>query len=86
MRDCGAEYVGVFPVVIPKLKFSDVQMQIFLAGLVIGSNDAALQDRPEALDGLSMDRADDVLAPMMVNRLERIFVGEAAISSIPSFM
>ena len=34
---------------------------------------AALEDRPEAFDGLSMDRANDILTSGMVNDAVRIF-------------
>jgi hypothetical protein len=47
--DRRSEDICVLPVIIPKLKFGDVQMQIFLANLVIGSDNATLQDGPEAL-------------------------------------
>ena len=41
------------PVVVPELKFGNVQMQIFLADLMERPNDAALQDRPEAFDRIA---------------------------------
>ena len=57
-----SEDVRIIPVVIPKLKFRDVQRQIFAANFVEAAHDAALQERPEAIDRLSMDRAVDILA------------------------
>jgi hypothetical protein len=41
---------------------------------------AALDERPKAFNGLSVDRADDILADMVVNCPEWIFGGETAIS------
>jgi hypothetical protein len=47
-RNSRTKDVGIFSVVVPKLEFSDVQMKIFLANLVIDTDDSALEDRPEA--------------------------------------
>jgi hypothetical protein len=44
-----AEDIDVLPVVIAELEFSDVQRQIFLTDLVVGADNAALEDAPEAL-------------------------------------
>lgn len=63
----GSENVGVVAVVIPELKFSDIQRQIFLADLVEGADHSALNQRPEALNRLSVHRADDILAARMVD-------------------
>jgi hypothetical protein len=62
-----SKYIGVLSVVISELEFRDVQMQIFLADLVVGPHNAALQDRPKALDCVRVDRADDMLANAVVN-------------------
>ena len=62
-----SENILVLSVVIPELELCNVERQIFLADLVEGADDAALDQRPEAFDGLSVDRADDVLAARMVN-------------------
>ena len=45
-----AENVRVQPVVVPELKFRDVQRHIFGADLVKAANDTAFEDAPEALD------------------------------------
>jgi hypothetical protein len=57
----GAENVRVVPVVIAELKFGNIQRKVFAAHLVKAAHDAALQERPEAVNGLSMDNAVDVL-------------------------
>jgi len=49
-------------------------MKILFADLVESPDYAALQDRPEAFDGLRMDRAVNVLMRAMVNSLMRITV------------
>src|SRR5947209_7838209 len=58
----GSENVGVMPVVVAELKFRDVQRQIFFADFVERTDDPAFEDRPEAFNGLRVDRADNVFA------------------------
>ena len=60
------EDVGVAAVVIPPLKFSDVERQVFGADVVEGAHDAAFQERPEAVDGLGVDVAPDIFAPVVL--------------------
>ncbi len=62
-----SENIGVQSIVIPELKFRYVQMQILLADLVVCANYTALQDRPEAFDGVGVDCANDMLADAVVN-------------------
>jgi hypothetical protein len=50
--------------------------------LVIGPDDAALDERPEALNRVRVDRANDVLANSVVNRLVREAVLEPLIPRI----
>ena len=69
--DRRSEDICVLPVIIPKLKFGDVQMQIFLANLVIGSDNATLQDGPEALNRIGVNCANDMLTGGVVNGLMR---------------
>ncbi len=57
-----AEDVGVAAVVISELKLRDVQRHIFGADLVERADNAALEDRPETLNRVGVDRADHVLA------------------------
>jgi hypothetical protein len=56
-----AEDVRIVPVVVPKFEFCDVQRQVLAADLVEAPHDAALQQRPEAIDGLRVNDAIDVL-------------------------
>lgn len=53
----GSKYVRVVPVVVPEFEFCDVQRQVFSADVVELAHDAALQQRPEAVDCLSVDNA-----------------------------
>jgi hypothetical protein len=65
--DRRSENVRVLPVVIAELEFGDIERHIFPAHFVKCADHAALEDRPEAFDGLRVDRANDVLASGVVN-------------------
>jgi hypothetical protein len=65
---------------MPKLKFRNIQWEIFCADLVESSHNAALQDRPEAFDGLSMNRADNILPLGVINFGVAIMAFQAAIA------
>jgi hypothetical protein len=65
--DRRSEYVRVLPVVIAELEFGDIERHIFSAHLVKCADHAALENRPEAFDGLSVDCTDDILASGMIN-------------------
>src|SRR5450432_1040571 len=71
-RNSRAEDVIVLPVVIPELKFRDVEREIFGGHLVKGTHDAALQEGPETVDGLSVDRTDNVLTTRVIDRPHEI--------------
>jgi hypothetical protein len=62
-----AEDVLIIAVVVAELEFGDVQRQILGADLVECADYAAFEDRPEALDRVRVDRADDVLTLAVVN-------------------
>lgn len=78
-----AEYIRVFSIVISELKFSDVQMQILFANFVECADDPALQDRPEAFDGLRMNCAVNVLVRPVVNDAMRVSLLSKALVSGP---
>jgi hypothetical protein len=71
MRNSRSENVGVVSVIVSELEFSNVQMQIFVADLMECSDNAALEDRPEAFNRIRMNCADDMLTNGVVNRLVR---------------
>jgi hypothetical protein len=75
-----AQDVRVVPIVVPKFKLRNVERQIFAADLVISSDDTALGERPEALDRVRVDCADDVLADRVVEGLMREAVLEPLIT------
>src|ERR1700722_249280 len=67
-----SEDIGVMAVVVPELKFSDVERQVFLADLVIAANDPALEDAPKAFNCVGMDSSDDVFASSVLYDLVRV--------------
>src|SRR5260221_11886612 len=74
--NCRLEDVRVLTIIVAELEFSDIQRHVFGAHLVKRAHHAALEDRPEALNRLGMNRADDVLALGVVNGRVRIFLVE----------
>jgi hypothetical protein len=72
---CCSENVSVPPVIIAELELGNIERHIFAAHFVECADHAALEDRPEPFDCLSVNCADDVLASRMVNgRVRKIFV------------
>ena len=61
--DCRSENVGVLAVIVSELKLRNIERQIFAADLVIATDDTALNQRPEVLNCVGMDRTDYVLHP-----------------------
>lgn len=80
--NCRSENVGVVPIVVPELKLGNVKRQIFAADFVIAAHDAALQDRPEALDCVGMDRTDDMLTNAVVDFPVRVSVVQSVVSRV----
>ncbi len=69
-----SENVSILTVVVAELKLRDIQRHIFAADLVEAADDPAFDDRPETLDRLSMDCADNVLLFCVVDDGVRIFL------------
>jgi len=64
--DRRSENIRVFPIIIAELELGNIERHIFPAHFVERADYTALEDRPEAFDGLSMDGANDILTPGMV--------------------
>src|SRR5260370_37118678 len=60
--------VGVLAVVKTELKLREVQRQIFLADVMIGSNHSALEQAPKVFQIVSMHFAAHILARAMADR------------------
>lgn len=61
------KHVGIEAVVVPELKLRDVERHIFGAHLVERTNDAPLEDAPEAFNRIRMHRADNVLLAQVID-------------------
>src|SRR3954452_22827548 len=80
-----AENIRVMPIVVPELKLRNVERHVFGADLVEAADNAALEDRPETLNRIRVDCADNVLLGAVVDRpvrevdpqvvIGRVFVG-----------
>src|ERR1700730_10962385 len=74
-RDCRSENVRILPVVIAELELGNIERHVFAAHFVERADHAALENRPEAFNGLGMDCANDILPSCMVNsRVWVVFV------------
>jgi hypothetical protein len=80
--DCRSEDIHIAAVIIAELEFRNIQWQILFADLVESAHDAALNERPEALDRLSMDRTNDVLTITVADGGVREFVAELAVRTV----
>jgi hypothetical protein len=77
--NCRAENIVIQLIVISELEFCEMEPKIFGADLVERSDHAALNQRPEAFDGLGVDRADNILAVGVINRVVREVTAKTAI-------
>src|SRR5260370_1541439 len=77
-----SENVGIGAVIVAELKFSDVQRQIFAAYLVETAHDAALQERPKAVDCLRVDNAINILLFGVANEAVRKIVLQLPIAGM----
>jgi len=79
------------PIVVTELEFRNVQHHVFLADLVEGADYAALDDGPEAFNGLSMDRANYIFFFRVVNngmreRLSKMLIADPLISADQAYL
>src|ERR1700733_4256005 len=78
----GTEYIGVRAVIVPKFKLGNVEREIFAADFVKASHDAALQQRPEAINRLSVHDAINILLFGVTNEGVRIGVLQITIAGM----
>jgi hypothetical protein len=72
-RNRGSEDVRVLAIIVTELEFSNIERKVLFADFVEAPHNTTLDQRPEALDCLRVNRADDVLAFGVVNGRVRIF-------------
>jgi hypothetical protein len=66
--DSPAENIRVMPIIVSELKFRDVKRHIFGAHLVERADNAALEDRPEALNRI---RVNSAIKTLIIDRQRR---------------
>src|SRR5436190_11219510 len=76
-----SENVRIFAVIVSELEFRDVQRHVFGAHLVECTHHAALEDRPEAFNGLGMDSTDHILSFSVVDNGMGIFLVELVVTN-----
>ena len=67
-----AEYVGFSAIIVAVLKLRQVQRQVFLADVMEGSHDAALQERPEVIQILGVNDATHIFFGFVINGIVRV--------------
>ena len=72
--------VRVLAVIVTELELGNIKRHIFAAHFMECADYAALEDRPEAFDGLRMNCADDILTSGMINHAMRIFTVKTLIA------
>lgn len=75
-----AENVIVLAVVVPETELGDVERQILLADFVERAHHAALNQGPEAFDGIGVDRARNILARVVLDEEMRVLGGKFGIA------
>lgn len=76
------ENIGIAAIIVAELKLRDIERQIFAADLVVAAHDPAFQDRPEALNRIGVDCANDVLSSGMIDNTVRMFFAEIFIDVV----
>jgi hypothetical protein len=79
---CIPENIVIKAIVVPELKLSNVERQIFPAHLVVAAHHAALQDRPEAFDGIGVNCADNIITAALADNLMREGIAKKPISGM----
>src|ERR1700730_12336633 len=76
------EYVRIFSIVKPELKFVQVERQIGLADFVIAAHDAALEERPERFNRIGVSGADYVFALAIAHHAVIVVATKQAIATV----
>ena len=76
-----SERIGFALHVMPELEFVDVERHVSRAHFVKRADDPALEQRPEALNRVRVDRADNILLMRVLDDAVRVLFVEAAIAN-----
>src|ERR1700674_4142564 len=76
-----SENIVVKAIIIPELELRNVEMQISFADIVECPHDASLEDRPETLNRIGVNRTDDVLPPSMIDGGVRVIPAETMVAN-----
>lgn len=77
-----SENVGIIPIIVPELELSNIERQVFLADLVVGADNATLEDAPKAFNRIGVDRTDDIVAFLVADRTVLVVSLKAAIAGM----
>lgn len=76
-----SEDIRVLAVVIAELEFRDVEREIFGADFVERADDTALDEGPEALNRVRVNRSDNVLPHRMLDDGVRVFLVQTVVTA-----
>lgn len=77
-----AEDVFVFAIVITELEFGNVKRQILLGNIMESTDEPSLDHRPKRLNRIDVNRADNVLAALVIDERMREVLAEPAIAAM----
>jgi hypothetical protein len=77
-----SEDVSIVPIVISELELGNIERHVSPAHFMERADNTALEDRPEAFDGLSVNCANDILPSRMVNGRVWIILVERIVAGI----
>jgi hypothetical protein len=78
--NCRSKDVRIAPVVVSELKLRDVQRHIFRTHLVERTDATTFEDRPETLNRVRVNRTNNILLAMVIDRLPIVF-GQSVIDA-----
>ena len=76
------ENISIHTVVVPELELVYIKLNVFFTYAMVGANNAALEDRPEAFDGVCMNRTGNVLAFAVADHAMREVIADIPVSSV----
>jgi hypothetical protein len=78
--DCCSEDIRVLAIIVAKLELGNIERKILFADLVESADTASLNQRPEALDCVGVDRAHNIIALGVIDNGVRMFLSEMLVA------